>query len=86
MKSKPIPMTAEWRPDPEKQALIAAQFPGINFDLELRHFRAWWMARSINRADWDRCWLNWVKRAHLYNDPTPVKRPSLIRAALEKMP
>ena len=59
-------LPADWRPTPEDQELMAAEYPGVKLITETRKFADYWAgvpgAKGV-KLDWNATWRNWIRRA-----------------------
>lgn len=53
-----------WKPRPQKMAQLRGQFPRLNLEEELAKMLAWHHQRNVKRIDWERTFLDWLKRAN----------------------
>lgn len=84
-KSRGTRLDADWRPDADTVAKIAAELPGLDYQREHAVFVDYWLAQPGQRGvkvDWAATWRNWMRRAaergssgqSASQRPTPMQR------------
>ena len=52
-----------WKPTPDKMAQLRGQFPRLDLEEERVKMLAWHHKNEVKRIDWNRTYLDWLKRA-----------------------
>lgn len=73
-RAKPVAIPADYQPSTKAREWALAHYPQVDWKLETKKMIEYFsMPGAVKRADWDKTWMNWLRRAA---ERTPATKAS----------
>jgi len=79
-------ITEDFRPTSESWETMEEHFPWVDLKLETYAFVDYWLSKSgkdATKLDWDRTWMNWIRKAATWQKPKAEKEIEEIKREQE---